>query len=47
MNEVHDDAWFDKQEFTYSQMASMLSFDKMYGVPGLMDLILENNMTKF
>ena len=47
LNEVHEDAWFDKQVFTYSQMASMLSFDKLYSVPGMMDLILETNMTKF
>ena len=44
---VLGDPEIDQQVFTYEQMVSLLSFDKLYSVGGVMDMLLETNITKF
>lgn len=45
---AYNDAWVDKQKFDdYDRIASILSFDKFYSVPGVQDLLLEKNSKNF
>lgn len=48
MNEAYDNPWLDKQTFDdYLRVADILSFNKLYSVPGVQDLLIELNSTKF
>jgi hypothetical protein len=42
------DPWHDAQTFAnYSRVADLISFDKLYSVSGVMDLLLEKEGPRF
>jgi len=40
LKEVYDDPYYDSQKFTYSEMADLLSFDKLFSNPMTIKIFL-------